>query len=166
MNLYLLRHAIAVPHGASGYEDDSMRPLTEEGRDRLRRVGSALAAMELGLDRILSSPYVRARETAEIVSEQLQIEEKLAFSEHLACGGNPEALIQDIRSLRPQAGNLMLVGHEPDLSELASLLLTGSRELPLAFKKAGLCRLAIDDLTAGRCATLEWLLPPKLMRMM
>jgi phosphohistidine phosphatase len=165
MNLYLLRHGIAAERGLPEYADDSLRPLTEEGRRKVARVADAMAAWKLTFELVLASPYIRARETAEIVVQTLGLQKKLQFSEHLACDADPSALVEQVKAVRPPPEDVLLVGHEPDLSELVSLLLIGNRELPMTFKKAGLCKLAVSDLRPAKCATLEWLLTPKVMRL-
>lgn len=166
MNLFLLRHGIAAERSAKKYPQDADRPLTPEGRDRLRRVARALHALELNFDLILSSPYLRARQTAEIVAEALGLSRRLQFSDRLAADGNGRELIQELAARRPLPANPLLVGHEPYLSHLASLLLTGGDGLELVLKKGGLCKLALDRLSPRPRATLEWLLTPRQMALM
>lgn len=166
MNLYLLRHGAAAQRGAPGYIDDADRPLTDEGREKLRVVARAMKAMKLSFDRILSSPCQRARQTAEIVAERLRLASRIEFSDHLAPDGKIEALIQQLKGLRPKPENVLLVGHEPRLSELASILMTGKTGLPIKLKKAGLVRLSANSLRTGACAELDWLLTPGLMKLM
>lgn len=158
MNLYILRHARAEEHGAQ-FPDDSQRPLTSAGEEEMRRVAGGMHCLELKFDLILSSPFVRASRTAEIVAEVFG-PDKLRFSANLASGGNAGELINELNRDYPDHKNILLVGHEPDLSRLVSLLTTGERELWLSFKKAGLCKLALEKLRAGQCANLEWLLTP------
>ena len=166
MKLYLLRHGIAVEPGTAGITRDSERPLTPEGRLKLKRATAAMQAMELSFEVILSSPFVRARQTAEIVAHALQAEHRLQFAEELACGGSVRDLIRRLAAGVPAPESVLLVGHEPDLSELVSVLCTGEPRLAVAFKKGGLCRLSVEALRYGRCATLEWLLTPKQMALM
>jgi phosphohistidine phosphatase len=117
--------------------------------------------LEVTVDLVLSSPFVRARQTAELVADALHLREKLQFSEHLTPQGKVNSLIQDLNRLRPAPGGVLLVGHEPYLSNLVSLLVAGTSDLSITLKKAGLCKLTVTHLTAGRCAILEWLLTPK-----
>ena len=166
MNLYILRHGIAVAHGTAGHEDDSDRPLTPAGKRKLRRIAEAMRAMELSFDRILASPFVRARQTAEIVAWVFHAPGKLSFSKELAVGGSARALIQEIRHWEPAPQDVLLVGHEPYLSGLVSLLVAGNPGLSLTLKKGGLCKLSTPSLRYGRCAALEWLLTPKPMALM
>ena len=167
MQLYLLRHGIAVEPGTSGIESDADRPLTSKGRRQLRKAAVVLADMDLGLDLILSSPFVRARQTAEIVAGVLGMKKRLTLTNALAVGGDPVILVKQMSRLKPMPEGVLLVGHEPGMSRLISLLLTGdSRLVETDFKKAGLCKLEVNQLKAGRCAKLVWLLTPKQMKAM
>jgi phosphohistidine phosphatase len=157
MNLYLIRHGAAEDPGA---KPDSERALTDQGRKQLRAAARALARTGLELDAIVTSPLLRARQTAEIIAKELGLDASLiAENAELAPGGNPVKLLKDTR-----AENVALVGHEPYLSELASVLLTGTEDLGMAFKKGGVCALSAETLRYGRCARLEWLVQPKLLR--
>jgi phosphohistidine phosphatase len=160
-SLYILRHALAAQRGAGGFAKDADRPLTPEGRQKLRRVARAMVKLELDIDLIVSSPFVRARQTAELVADALQLRDKLQFSDHLSPEGKPDQLIHDLKQIHPVPDGVLLVGHEPYLSKLVSLLVAGTPNLSLTLKKAGLGKLTVTGLTAGRCAILEWLLTPK-----
>jgi phosphohistidine phosphatase len=166
MNLFLLRHGIAVERGTPGCEQDADRPLTPKGERRLGRIADAMEAMGLTFDLILSSPYVRARQTAEIVVDELGLKKKLEFSETLTPDGDAKALIAALNKLDPRPENVLLVGHEPYLSGLISMLASGDPDLPIDFKKGGLCKLEVESLRYGRCATLAWLLTPRQMGLM
>lgn len=166
MNLYFLRHGIAVEPGTAGCRRDSERPLTPEGRRKLARGAGAMTEMEIELDLILASPYVRARQTAEIVARQFHAEQRLAFSDALAVDGDPRRLIEGIRACEPAPENVLLVGHEPYLSGLISVLVFGSASGAVVMKKGGLAKLVTESLKYGRCAALEWLLTPKQMALM
>ena len=158
MELYILRHAIAVDRAAPGYSDDSRRPLTSEGRRKMRDIAKGMKALELKFDLILSSPYLRAKETAEIAAQVLQAQRKLKFSDDLAVDGDPRVLI---KSLERSPQRVLLVGHEPYLSGLVGLLISGAASASLKLRKGGLCKLTADRLKFGRCAELEWLLTPR-----
>ena len=166
MNLYLLRHGIAVEPGTPGYAKDADRPLTPEGERKLGRIAAAMDALELSFDLILSSPYVRARRTAQIVAQALKARKRLELSDCLTPGGSTKKLVDLLNSLKPSPESVLLVGHEPYLSELISLLVSGNPALAVVMKKGGLCNLTIESLKHGRCATLEWLLTPKQMALM
>ena len=158
MNLYIIRHAIAVEEGTAGYESDSERPLTEKGRKKMRQIAKALRQLDVDFDLILSSPYVRARETAEILADIFKMKKKLEFSDNLIPLGNPELLIAEINE-KYSVDNLALVGHEPHLSTCIGMLVAGNNTLGVALKKGGVCYLSADDLHhPDHRATLEWLL--------
>jgi phosphohistidine phosphatase len=160
MEIYVLRHGIAVDRGTPGYKKDSDRPLTKEGEEKVHQIAQAMLAMDLKFDLILSSPYVRAAKTAQIVAEEL--DEDVEFTDHLESGGNHLELIGEINDAKPQ--RILLVGHEPDLSRLISLLISGGTSSAIELKKGGLCKMTAEKLTFGQCATLNWLLTPKQLR--
>lgn len=166
MNLYILRHGIAVDHGTPGFSNDADRPLTPEGERKLQRIAKAMQALDLGLDLILTSPYLRARQTAEGVAAVLKLRKKLEFTYTLTPGGSKEQLVELINRRRPAPENVLLVGHEPYLSELVSLLVSGKEGFSVVLKKGGLCKLTLESVKRGRCAALAWLLTPKQMELM
>jgi phosphohistidine phosphatase len=166
MNLYVLRHGIAVDPGTPGYEKDSERPLTPEGRHRLRQIAGAMKKMDLRFDLILSSPFLRAKQTAEIIAESLKLKKQIRFSDALTPDGNPKALIRQLNELKPVPENVLLVGHEPYLSQLIALLTVGETGVAIDLKKGGLGKLEAESLWLGRCATLAWLLTPRQMELM
>jgi len=164
MILYLVRHAIAEE---PGIRPDSQRPLTDNGRAQMRKIARGLARLDVRPDLILTSPYVRARETAGLLADAFQLnEDNLKVSEHLVPGSPLRQLVEEINSRYPKTENMACVGHEPFLSELSSLLLTGTKDLALNFEKGGVCALAMVSLRYGRCAGLEWLLTPSQLAML
>jgi phosphohistidine phosphatase len=166
MDLYVLRHGLAVEPDSPGCKSDADRTLTNEGKRKLHQIGAAMEALEITFDLILSSPYTRALQTAEIIAEVLDVPKKLQFTDHLEPGGDARKLVGHINGLRPRPGSILLVGHEPDLSRLISLLASGDSSLSISLKKAGFCKLSLESLRFGKCATLEWLLTPGQMRLM
>lgn len=166
MNIFILRHGIAVERGTKGFENDSERPLTAKGKRQLRKSATAMRKMKLRFDLILSSPYERAKRTAEIVVEELKLKKRLKFSDSLKYENDPAMVIGEIAVLKPVPKDLLLVGHEPYLGRLISWLTSGEEEVAIDFKKGGLCKLEVDKLHPGKCARLVWLLTPKLMKEM
>ena len=166
MNIFILRHGIAVDPSSPDYPDDAQRPLTSKGRRRLREIVAAMRAMKLSFDVILSSPYVRTRQTAEVAAKFLKRRKSLKFSDHLTPGGNPKLLVQELVELQPVPKAILLVGHEPYLSRFITLLTAGSTHMEMDLKKGGLCQLEADTLAYGRCATLVSLLAPRHMALM
>lgn len=159
----MLRHAIAVERGTLGFKRDSERPLTEKGARRMRSVARGMRVLGIEFDIVLSSPYTRAKQTAEIVVKVFKCPEKLIFSENLICEGDSRALVKEIGSSYGNFQSVILVGHEPYLGEFMSVLLTGGGGLSVDFKKGGLCKLEVDSLTYGKCAVLKWMLTPSQM---
>jgi phosphohistidine phosphatase len=166
MNLYLLRHGIATEPEMAGFKPDSERSLTAKGKNRLRTAARAIVELNLSFDLILSSPFRRAKQTAEIIAKYFKLREKLAFSDDLTPAGNPRLLIQQLNHFRPEPKNILLVGHEPYLGQLIALLAGGNTSLEIDFKKGGLCKLEAEFLLYGRCAKLVWLLTPRQMELL
>lgn len=162
MNLYIVRHAIAVARGTAGYDDDSERPLTDAGRKRMKKIVQGLRELDIELDAIVTSPYVRARNTAIILAKEFNIKDKVALSENLVPPGNFENLISEIRE-KYDVENLALVGHEPMLSSLISWLTTGNTAMKVVLKKGGVAYLFAENLYEDGRAALQWLLTPALM---
>jgi len=161
MEIYVMRHGIAAARETWGDRPDRERPLTPKGEKRMRAVARGMKRAGLEFGRILTSPYLRARRTAEIVGDVLGFEEKIEESTALEPGGSPEALIRTLGERTSEARGVLLVGHEPDLGELVSLFVTGARTSEFRMKKGGVAALATDRLALGACARLEWLLAPR-----
>ncbi|MFZ5911677.1 MAG: phosphohistidine phosphatase SixA [Chloroflexota bacterium] len=159
MNLYLMRHAIAEARDDSAYPDDSQRPLSAPGRRKMVKIASGLKELGLGFDLILSSPSLRARETAEIMAKRFGLKDHLVFTDHLSPLGHADQLIAEIRA-QYTVEHLLLVGHEPYMSSLASMLLAGNGSVEITMKKGGLCCLSVAELRYAQCAVLEYLLTP------
>lgn len=159
MELYLLRHAISEKRRPRGDRD---RALTDDGIRKMRRIARGLRTLDVRADRILSSSLRRARQTAEIVAEELGsvVPETTPF---LDPGADGERLCGFLARRAEEAERIILVGHEPALGVLASVLLSGDRRMRIVMKKGGICKLRINRLRWGRCATLVWLLSPRVL---
>lgn len=158
-----------MERGTPGFQTDQTdadRPLTPKGKRQLRQIANAMKNMDLRFTLILSSPFVRARRTAEIIAKLLKLKNHVAFSDGLTPDGDPKTLIQQLNELKPASENVLLVGHEPYLSQLIARLISGGSATAIDLKKGGLCRLEAEPLRFGRCATLTWLLTPKQMKLM
>jgi phosphohistidine phosphatase len=166
MEIYLVRHGIAVERGTRGFEDDFARPLTAKGRRQLRKTAVAMKRLGRHFDLILASPLLRAKQTADIIAAELKLKKRVKYSNALAPGGVASVLLRQLGRVKPTPEKILLVGHEPDLSRLISVLVTGSLQLQLDLKKGGLCKLEAETLRAGPCAALAWLLTPKQMKLM
>ena len=156
-NLYFLRHGDAGD-AAAWRGDDFDRPLSDEGRERIALEAHAIKRLDLALDCIITSPLVRARQTATIVADALQIRDTLVEDERLGPNFGLEGLA-NILDFRPKATSVMLVGHEPSLSATVGRLIGGAA---LDFKKGSLARVHISD-TFGLNGELMWLIPPKVL---
>jgi phosphohistidine phosphatase len=160
MELYLLRHGIAVDRGSTDYATDAARPLTPDGERKMRQIAKGMKALGITFDMILASPNLRTQQTAKVVAKFCKA--KVILTENLAPEGNVESLIEEINANQDGLNSILLVGHEPDISRLISLLVADSPDLvSIAMRKGGLCKLSLDILLNGRCASLEWLLTPR-----
>lgn len=160
MDVVLVRHAIAGEADPRRWPDDRLRPLTDEGISRMREAARGLAEIA-GAGAILSSPLVRARQTAEILMEYFELDE-LHLSEALATGDN-EALLADIEAL--DAAKLIAVGHEPHMSRTLSYVLTGDPGcVSSLFKKGAAAMVSFEAGPVPGQAALHWLLQPAALR--
>jgi phosphohistidine phosphatase len=161
MILYVLRHGIAEDAGPSGGDRD--RRLTSRGRARLQRAAAGMQALGLGFDVLLTSPYARAAETAAVVAAVLGDGPTPRELPELA---QEKAPAEILRALRPFArrAHVAIVGHEPGLSGVVALLLTGSAEgMGMSLKKGGMVALEVRAVQPG-AATLLWALTPRQLR--
>lgn len=164
LELYLIRHAAAVPRGPD-HPDDARRPLTPEGAARWRRAVAGLRALGVAIDVVLASPFTRAQETAAILAAGLRPKPRLVTVDALASGRKPAEALTAIAQYAVDArgaSRIALVGHEPDLGELAARLL-GAKGV-VEFKKGGVCRIDVDRAMPGGPGVLRWLLPPRVLR--
>lgn len=161
MNLYIMRHGIAVDREEGKFKKDELRPLTLKGKRKVLKIAKGLMTFGVSFDLILSSPYARARKTAEIVADVYEGRNALVFTSALAVTGNPVELVAEIQKNYKSKKNILLVGHEPYLSGFISVLVSGSANLSITMKKGGVCALQVDSLRYGRCAALNWLLAPR-----
>jgi len=164
--LYLVRHAIAAERGPK-YPKDDARPLTREGKTAMKSVVKGLRKLKPGLDLILTSPLVRAHSTAEIVRDGLKGNVRLERFVVLAPGHRPsevaEALAKLPKSRKGKGPSVIaLVGHEPDLGQLAAWLIGGKEPIP--FKKGGIARIDVAELPPRQNGQLIWHATPKLLR--
>jgi phosphohistidine phosphatase len=166
MKIFILRHGPAT-HECGPDGTDASRSLTREGKEQVRQVARAMKHLEVLPAIILTSPLVRARQTAEIAAQQLNLAaDQLRETDSLKPGSDPAELVRELRKLDLDDRQVMLVGHEPDLSHFVSLLTSGSPEPVLSFKKTGLARIDCDSLKPGRCGLLRWHMQPSQMKMM
>ncbi len=163
LELYLVRHAVAAERGPD-YPDDDLRPLTPEGIERWRTAVAGLRQFGLRVDVVLSSPLVRARDTADLLAAGLKPKPRVVTVEALAPGARVSDVVAAVTAYAGarRASRLALVGHEPDLGELAAKLL-GARHA-VEFKKGAVCRIDVTRALPGGPGMLRWLLPPRALR--
>jgi phosphohistidine phosphatase len=159
-SLYLMRHGLAAEQGPA-YPNDDGRPLTSDGIDRLRVQVAGLMVLDVRLDRILTSPLVRAVQTAEILAAGLGCAAPLVTVDTLRPGGRFDALAAALGRLG-DARSVALVGHMPSIGEFAARLI-GAKE-PLAFKQGGVCRIEVASLPPSGAGRLHWHVPPRALR--
>lgn len=160
LELYLIRHGLAAERGEE-YPDDSKRPLTNEGVASLRKEVRALEALDISFDHIITSPLARAKQTAEVFAQHLPSKPSMSTSDSLAPAGSPAGVVQDVVK-HARKGRVALVGHEPNLGELAARLI--GAKTPIEFKKGGICRIDFEVLPPKGTGQLLWLVTPKMLR--
>ena len=161
MRLILVRHAEAADHDPSLRQDDGLRPLTPEGRRVHTRMAADLARVEPGARRILTSPLLRARETAEITAHAIGMSTgSIRVLEALGDGFSKKELLEEIRRL-PSEAVVILVGHAPTLGQLAAGFLHRGGEIAIEFEKSSMLCLDFEGYPAAGAATLCWFLTPK-----
>jgi phosphohistidine phosphatase len=159
--LYIVRHAIAAERGAN-YPDDRERPLTSEGIARFKQVVEGLRDFDVKLDLVLTSPLVRAAHTAELLVAGIGGKPRLDTFEALAPGGRTAQVLEAIAKHAKKVRHLAVVGHEPDLGELAARLLRARGTIE--FKKGAVACIELDGAMPNGPGTLRWLLPPRALR--
>lgn len=158
--LYLVRHAIADQRG-DAWPDDTKRPLTSKGAARFRKVVRGLRQLNVTVDLVLTSPLVRARQTADILADGLEPTPTIAVTAALSPGSTPAQTAEALGPFRT-ARRIALVGHEPGLGELAAWLIGASA--PIVFKKGGVCRIDAPAAPPQGSGRLVWHATPRLLK--
>ena len=156
MEIWILRHAAAEERATSGRDAD--RTLTEDGHRRAREVAHGLAALEPGIELVLTSPYARARQTAEPTARALKLLGRLRETGSLEPDRDPEEILDEVRAERVES--VLLVGHEPHMGALLGRLVLGRGGHPIPMKKAAVARVAWEGSGGG---SLRALLPAKVL---
>ncbi|HEX7183387.1 MAG TPA: histidine phosphatase family protein [Thermoanaerobaculia bacterium] len=163
MQLLMIRHAIAEERDdfAKTGKDDDLRPLTDEGRKKMKQAAKGLKTVVPEVDLLATSPLTRAAQTAAILDsiygglEEVEIEE-------LAPETTPADFLRWLRQQKKDT--IAVVGHEPSISLILSWLLTGNERRIFSFRKGGACLLEFPDEVASGTATLLWALTPGQLR--
>jgi phosphohistidine phosphatase len=161
MELYIVRHGEAGQALRMRGPADAARELTRDGRKETARAAKALRVLGCAPERIGTSPLARARQTAEILADVLGTK-RLEDCEFLSPASDADALIRWLKGIR--ADSVMIVGHMPDLAELAAALLVPKASLDIVFKKSGVCCISFEGSPAAGAGSLEWLMQPKQLR--
>lgn len=159
MILYLVRHAVAMEREDWDKSDD-LRPLTDEGIERMKEAAEGLARLGVKVDRVMTSPLTRARQTADILVKELHLP-KHEFLESLSCGYPAPYILKALDDL-PAGEDVMLVGHEPDMGHLAAILIGAARPVP--FKKGAVMAIEFDGRAGQGKGRMMWHMPTKILR--
>jgi phosphohistidine phosphatase len=158
--LYVVRHGVAEERGEA-WPDDSKRPLTSDGISKLKKSARGLARVGVTFDVMLTSPLVRAKQTAEAIASAYDPRPPIVVVDSLSPEGSYQGLLIDLEK-QSRRSNIALVGHEPSIGEFAARL-AGSRHA-LPFKKGAVCRIDVETLPPGGPGSLRWFLTPRIMR--
>jgi len=162
MQLYLVRHGVAQERTDEDARPDSERHLTPRGRQRTARVAEGLAALGCSPDRIATSPLCRCDETARILAKALCGDASYEVCAFLAPGAEAAELVAWLRQC--EGDSVMVVGHMPDVAEIASDLLATGGGVRITFKKAAVCCIVFDGPPGEGAGRLQWLLQPRQFR--
>jgi phosphohistidine phosphatase len=164
MNLLVIRHAIALDAAewARDHADDAGRPLTPEGRKKMKRVVRGLHSLVPAIDVLATSPLTRAMQTADIVAAGYDGLKPVTLPA-LAPGQSVPALSEWLDRQR-RRDSVAIVGHEPSLSRGVSWLLAGAERSFIEIKKGAVCLLRLEDSMTAASATLVWALMPSQLR--
>lgn len=163
MRLLLIRHAIALDRDefARTGKDDALRPLSDDGRKKMKQAARGLCALVPDVELLATSPLTRAAQTGAILDSVYGGLKETEIAE-LSPGGSPQGFLDWLK--RQKAGTVAVVGHEPGLSRLATWLLTGKEGSFLSFRKGGAALLELSATPAPGGAKLLWLLTPAQLR--
>lgn len=160
MRIILFRHGPAGHADPARWPDDGARPLTPKGIVRTRAAARGLRRLERGVVAILTSPLVRAEETARLAAEAIP-EARFVVTPALVPGATPRRVLEALAPFDPD-DTILLVGHEPDLGRLAATWTIGTGSLPL--RKAGACAIDFEAKPATGAGELQWLIAPRVLR--
>lgn len=167
MELFVIRHGIAEPLSATNEFSDEKRALTLEGRSRMREAIKGLAKLGVEFDLILTSPLRRAVETAEVVAASLGVGKiDIKQTPHLAPGASTEQLFAEIKSY---AGveTVALIGHQPDLGNLISRIISGAGAVAsIQLKKGSICCVNVTETVPTLRGQMMWLSTPRQLRLL
>lgn len=158
MKLYLMRHADALPVGGT-ISRDADRMLSVHGEEAAALMGRALMRVDPNIDIIITSPLVRAVQTGEIVGREAGTPPVFHTTEHLAPGYRPKALVEELIALSG-GGNIVAIGHQPDLGLFASYLIADSPDAAISFETGAIAAIKVNAALKPVRGNLRWLLTP------
>jgi phosphohistidine phosphatase len=162
MHLYLVRHGDAIDPSHPSVTGDAMRSLTDLGHEEVAVTARLLGRLGVVPELVLSSPLVRAVQTADIIANALMPEPVVRLSEELAPGGSPAGVLHAVLQHR-QSGSVVLTGHNPGIGRLAGFLCWGQSSITVPFRTAGVCRIDLPDAHPEPAnGDLRWLMGPRL----
>ena len=164
MDLFILRHGEAGKRIAPGH-NDARRPLTLAGEEEIAKIAEALERIGIRFDIILTSPLKRAYQTADIVAKEFKAQKKMQKLQELSPEGNMSALYQKLSSFK-EGTSILVVGHNPYLSEMVSEMITDEKYGRIDIKKGGIVRIRVTSTTPKLNGELRWLITPRLLRLM
>ena len=156
MDIFVLRHGRAGSWNPLRYPDDRLRPLTRDGEVRLSRQVRGMKAIGVSPDVIVSSPLIRALQTAQIIHKGLGNSRPLATSDALTPGADPYDTLDELATDYASVSSVMIVGHEPHLSGFSSVVVAGSREPVIRIRKGALCKVSLQPSAYGHTGWIEW----------
>ena len=162
MKLYFMRHGLATPKEDGGPDD--LRPLIPEGIKKSHIAARALQKLNVRFDRIITSPLIRARQTADIVAEVFKMQDRIEELEELA--NHPVKELVRALSKHNSAERLLLVGHQDQMGNTIAFLLGGADRMWVDLKKSGVCLIEVGELPPKSPATLAWMISPAHMKLM
>lgn len=162
MQLLVIRHAIAEERETWAPRDDDLRPLTEEGKRKMKEAAKGLSSLVPKVDVLASSPLTRAMQTAAILAKEYDKSEPLKV-DSLAPGQRPAAFAEWLKGQATRKV-VAVVGHEPSLGTIASWLTAGIERSYVELGKGGACLLNFGERIDAGEAMMEWLLRPSQLR--
>ncbi len=165
MELYIIRHAIAVNRDDPQVSSDAERWLTKDGIKKMETAAEGLKKIVPKLDDIFTSPFLRGKQTGEIVAKIFGEKNIVKVTTHLAPGVDFDSLEELTKNHSPNS-RIAFVGHEPDMSEMIAYLAAGNEEANIKMKKGAVCRIDADGKPVRGNGLLMWLLAPKHLRML
>jgi phosphohistidine phosphatase len=162
MNLYLARHGEAVATGGPIVRD-AERPLSVRGEEEAVLMGRVLAQICPALELVVTSPLLRAVRTGEIMGNEIATHPIFSVTNHLAPGFRHKSLLEELLMLAGD-GDILAVGHQPDLGTFIAFLISGSGDASVAMPPGAVARLTVQPGRARPGASLDWLLTPQLAK--